>query len=353
KSWTRIVIEKPFGRDLQSAIELNRIVTGVFKEEQIFRIDHYLGKETVQNLLVFRFGNGIFEPFWNRRYIDHVQIAVAEEIGVENRGSYYEESGLTRDMIQNHVLSLLSLVAMEPPAIFEASAVRDEKSKVMRAIRPIALDPLNLAAVRGQYVEGWENGQKMPAYRAEPNVSPQSTTETYAALKLYIDNWRWADVPFYLRSGKRLPKRVSEITIRFRRAPHLLFRGTSTKSIEPNTLSVHIQPDEGISLMFNAKIPGTTMQIRPVTMEFKYENAFGEASPTTAYETLLLDCMLGDSMLFTRNDFVDLAWELITPLINRWHDDGKKGLSFYEAGTWGPPEADDFIERDHRKWQRF
>ncbi len=353
KSWTRIVIEKPFGRDLQSALDLNRILTGVFKEEQIYRIDHYLGKETVQNLLVFRFGNGIFEPFWNRRYIDHVQIAVAEEIGVENRGSYYEEAGLTRDMIQNHVLSLLSLVAMEPPAIFDATAVRDEKSKVMRAVRPIPLDRLSQFAVRGQYVEGWEDGQKMPAYRAEPNVSPQSTTETYAALKLNIDNWRWADVPFYLRSGKRLPKRVSEITIKFRRAPHLLFRGTSTTSIEPNHLSVHIQPDEGISLMFNAKIPGTTMQIRPVTMEFRYENAFGQAPPTTAYETLLLDCMLGDSMLFTRNDFVDLAWELITPVINRWRDDGKKGLSFYEAGTWGPPEADDFIERDHRKWQRL
>ncbi|MGH9395575.1 MAG: glucose-6-phosphate dehydrogenase [Terriglobia bacterium] len=353
KSWTRIVIEKPFGRDLESALDLNRIVTGVFKEEQIYRIDHYLGKETVQNLLVFRFGNGIFEPFWNRRYIDHVEIAVAEEIGVENRGSYYEEAGLTRDMIQNHVLSLLSLVAMEPPAIFDATAVRDEKSKVMRAVRPIPLDRLSQFVVRGQYVEGWENGQKMPAYRAEPNVSPQSTTETYAALKLYIDNWRWADVPFYLRSGKRLPKRVSEITIKFRRAPHLLFRGTSTTSIEPNHLSVHIQPDEGISLMFNAKIPGTTMQIRPVTMEFRYENSFGQAAPTTAYETLLLDCMLGDSMLFTRNDFVDLAWELITPVINRWRDDGKKGLSFYEAGTWGPPEADDFIERDNRKWQQL
>jgi glucose-6-phosphate 1-dehydrogenase len=353
KSWTRIVIEKPFGRDLQSARDLNQIVTSVFKEEQVYRIDHYLGKETVQNLLVFRFGNGIFEPFWNRRYIDHVQIAVAEEIGVENRGAYYEEAGLTRDMIQNHVLSLLSLVAMEPPAIFDATAVRDEKSKLMRAIRPIPLDRLGEFAVRGQYVEGWPNGEKQVAYRAEPKVSPQSTIETYAALKLYIDNWRWADVPFYLRSGKRLPKRVSEITIKFRRAPHLLFKGTGTTSIEPNTLSVHIQPDEGMSLKFNAKIPGTLMQIRPVTMEFRYEDAFGQAPPTTAYETLLLDCMLGDSMLFTRNDFVDLAWELITPLINKWHDDGRKGLSFYEAGTWGPPESDAFIERDGRKWQHL
>src|SRR5579883_2922823 len=351
KTWTRIVIEKPFGRDLQSARELNQAVTRVFKEDQIYRIDHYLGKETVQNLLVFRFGNGIFETFWNRRYIDHVQIAVAEEIGVENRGAYYEEAGLVRDMIQNHVLSLLSLIAMEPPAIFDARAVRDEKAKVMRAIRPIPLDRLSEYAVRGQYVEGWVDGKKLPAYRSEPKVSPQSTTETYAALKLFIDNWRWADVPFYLRSGKRLPKRISEITIKFRRAPHLLFKGTGTTSIEPNHLSIHIQPDEGMSLMFNAKIPGTTMQIRPVTMEFRYEDAFGQTPPTTAYETLLLDCMLGDPMLFTRDDFVDLAWEVLTPLLNRWKEDGKKGLSFYEAGTWGPPEADAFIERDGRKWQ--
>ncbi|MGH9327893.1 MAG: glucose-6-phosphate dehydrogenase [Terriglobia bacterium] len=350
-TWTRIVIEKPFGRDLASARELNCVVTSVFKEEQVYRIDHYLGKETVQNLLVFRFGNGIFEPFWNRRYIDHVQIAVAEEIGIENRGSYYEETGLVRDMVQNHVLSLLSLIAMEPPAIFEAGGVRDEKSKVIRAIRPIPLDGLKEFTVKGQYVEGWEDGQKLQAYRAEPNVSPQSTVETYAALKLFVDNWRWADVPFYLRAGKRLPKRVSEITVRFRRAPHLLFRGTGTTSIEPNHLSIHIQPDEGISLMFNAKIPGTTMKIRPVTMEFRYEDAFGTAAPTTAYETLLLDCMLGDSMLFTRADSVDLAWELLTPLLDRWKNDGRKGLFFYEAGTWGPPEASAFIERDGRQWQ--
>jgi glucose-6-phosphate 1-dehydrogenase len=351
--WTRVVIEKPFGRDLASARELNRIVTEVFKEDQIYRIDHYLGKETVQNLLVFRFGNGIFEPFWNRRYIDHVQIAVAEELGIENRGSYYEEAGLVRDMIQNHVLSLLSLVTMEPPAIFEATAVRDEKSKVMRAIRPIPLDHLADYAVRGQYVEGWPNGQRLPAYRAEPKVSPQSTTETFAAIKLFIDNWRWADVPFYLRSGKRLAKHITEISVRFRRAPHLLFKGTGMTSIEPNLLSIHIQPDEGMSLMFNAKIPGTMMQIRPVTMNFHYDEAFGQAPPTTAYETLLLDCMLGDPMLFTRNDFVDLSWELLTPVLNRWQEDGRKGLSFYEAGTWGPPEADAFIERDGRKWQEL
>ena len=349
-SWTRIVVEKPFGRDLESARELNRALTSVFREEQIFRIDHYLGKETVQNLLVFRFGNGIFEPVWNRRYIDHVQITVAEEIGIENRGSYYEEAGLLRDMIQNHVLSLMSLVAMEPPAMFEATAVRDEKAKAMRAVRPIPLDQLNDFAVRGQYVEGWTDGHQLPSYRAEPKVSPQSTVETFAALKLYIDNWRWADVPFYVRSGKRLSNRVSEIAIQFRRAPHLLFRGILTQAIEPNILTVHIQPDEGISLKFNAKIPGTTMQIRPVAMDFQYDKAFGEAPPTTAYETLLLDCMLGDPMLFTRDDFVDLSWQLITPILNRWKEDGKKGLYFYEASTWGPPAADTFVERDGRKW---
>ncbi len=351
-SWTRIVIEKPFGRDLDSARELNRIVTQVFHEDQIYRIDHYLGKETVQNLFVFRFGNGIFEPFWNRRYIDHVQISVAEDLGIENRGSYYEEAGLVRDMIQNHVLSLLSLVAMEPPAIFEATAVRDEKLKAIRSVRPIPLERVTEQTVRGQYVEGWTDGQKLPAYRAEPKVSPQSTTETFAALKLYIDNWRWADVPFYIRSGKRMPKRISEINVQFKRAPHLLFRGTHTRSIEPNLLSVHIQPNEGMSLKFNAKIPGTVMQIRPVTMDFDYDKAFGQTPATTAYETLLLDCMVGDRMLFTRNDFVDLSWELLTPLLNRWKDDARKGLYFYEAGTWGPPEADAFIERDGRRWQQ-
>lgn len=352
KSWTRVVIEKPFGHDLTSARDLNHLVTSVFSEDQIYRIDHYLGKETVQNLLVFRFANGVFEPVWNRRYIDHVQIAVAEELGLEGRGGYYEEAGLLRDMVQNHVLSLLSLVAMEPPSLFEATSVRDEKSKVMRAIRPLPLDHLNETAVRGQYVEGWAGDEKLLAYRAEPKVSPQSVTETFAALKLYIDNWRWADVPFYIRSGKRLPKRVSEITIQFRRAPHLLFRGTVIESMVPNLLRVRIQPDEGIALRFNAKIPDTTMQIRPVSMDFKYSEEFA-SSPPTAYETLLLDCMLGDPMLFTRDDFVDLAWELLTPLLERWHKDGRKGLYFYEGATWGPPEADALIERDGRHWRHL
>ncbi len=350
KCWTRLVIEKPFGRDLASARELNRAVTQVFAEEQIYRIDHYLGKETVQNLLVFRFANGIFEPVWNRRYIDHVQIAVAEEIGVENRGSYYEEAGLVRDMIQNHVLQLLSLVAMEPPASFNAAAVRDEKAKVMRALRPFPDDRLGDFAVRGQYVQGFAGGKEVPAYRAEARVAPQSAVETYAALKLYIDNWRWADVPFYVRSGKRLSKRVSEISIRFRRVPHLLFRGEVTDAIEPNLLSLRIQPNEGISLKFSAKLPGTSMEIRPVRMDFRYGESFG-ATPPTAYETLLLDCMLGDSTLFTRGDAVDLAWELVTPLLERWQAAGRQGLAFYEAGSWGPAEADAFIARDGRRWQ--
>jgi glucose-6-phosphate 1-dehydrogenase len=348
--WTRLVIEKPFGRDLGSARELNKTVTQVFAEDQVYRIDHYLGKETVQNLMVFRFANGIFEPIWNRRYIDHVQIAVAEELGVENRGSYYEESGLVRDMIQNHVLQLLSLVAMEPPASFNATAVRDEKAKVMRALRPFPPDRMEEFALRGQYARGFAGGKEVPAYRAEPHVSPQSVIETYAALKVHIDNWRWADVPFYLRSGKRLAKRVSEISIRFRRVPHLLFRGEVTDSIEPNLLSLRIQPNEGISLKFSAKLPGTTMEIRPVRMDFRYGESFG-STPPTAYETLLLDCMLGDGTLFTRDDAVELAWELVTPVLELWERDGPKGLAFYEAGSWGPAEADEFIARDGRRWQ--
>jgi glucose-6-phosphate 1-dehydrogenase len=352
KTWTRIILEKPFGRSLESARELNQTVTSVFEEDQVYRIDHYLGKETVQNLLVFRFANGIFEPFWNRRYIDHVQIAVAEELGVENRGAYYEEAGLLRDMIQNHVLQLLSLVAMEPPATFQATAVRDEKAKVMRALRPIRFERVHEFVVRGQYAEGFVGGKKVPAYRTEPKVSPTSNTETYAAFKIFIDNWRWADVPFYLRSGKRLPKRVSEISIQFRQVPHLLFRGAGAEEIEPNILAIRIQPNEGISLKFCAKLPGTTMQIRPVEMEFLYGESFG-ATPPTAYETLLLDCMLGDATLFNRADAVDLSWEFVDPILERWKQDGPQGLALYAAGSWGPQEADDFIERDGRQWRRL
>jgi glucose-6-phosphate 1-dehydrogenase len=350
-SWTRIIIEKPFGRDLASAGELNRAVTEVFNEDQVYRIDHYLGKETVQNLLVFRYANGIFEPFWNRRYIDHVQLSVAEDLGVENRGSYYEEAGLLRDMIQNHVVQLLSLVTMEPPATFDATSVRDEKAKVLRAIRPLLPEQIDEFTVRGQYTEGWVGGRKVPAYRAEPKVSPTSTTETYAAIKLYIDNWRWADVPFYLRSGKRLAKRVSEIAIQFRRVPHLLFKGDGTDDIEPNVLSVNVQPNEGISLRICAKLPGATMQIRPVQMEFRYGESFG-APPPTAYETLLLDCMLGDATLFNRSDAVEISWKLMDPIIDHWREQGPKSLATYPAGSWGPAEADALIERDGRQWHR-
>jgi glucose-6-phosphate 1-dehydrogenase len=352
QSWTRIIIEKPFGRDLESARELNRVVNEVFREDQVYRIDHYLGKETVQNLLVFHYANGIFEPFWNRRYIDHVQLSVAEELGVEDRGSYYEEAGLARDMIQNHVLQLLSLVAMEPPATFDATSVRDEKAKVLRALRPLPLDRMDEFCVRGQYGEGWVAGQKVPGYRSEPKVSPTSTTETYAALKLYVDNWRWADVPFYLRSGKRLAKRVSEISIQFRRVPHLLFKGIGADGIEPNVLSVNVQPNEGISLKFCAKLPGATMQIRPVRMEFRYGESFG-APPPTAYETLLLDCMLGDGTLFNRSDAVELSWELVDPILAYWRQQGASGLASYQAGSWGPAEADALIERDGRQWLRL
>ncbi|MGA2629205.1 MAG: glucose-6-phosphate dehydrogenase [Terriglobia bacterium] len=350
-NWTRIVIEKPFGRDLASARELNRVVTAAFNEDQVYRIDHYLGKETVQNLLVFRFANGVFEPIWNRRYIDHVQITVAEDLGVEGRGSYYEEAGLLRDMIQNHVLQLLSLVAMEPPATFRADAVRDEKAKVLRSVRSFPAERVHEFALRGQYREGLAHGASVPAYRAEPKVAPTSVTETFAALKFHIDNWRWADVPFYLRSGKRLAKRASEIAIQFRRVPHLLFRDCATQHIEPNLLIVHIQPDEGMSLRFSAKAPGAIMQIEPVTMNFRYGEAFS-SSPPTAYETLLLDCMLGDATLFNREDAVELSWELVDPILTRWREDGEKGLAFYESGSWGPAEADAFIAADGRSWQQ-
>jgi len=352
QKWARIVIEKPFGHDLPSARELNRVVTGVFGEQNVYRIDHYLGKETVQNLLVFRFANGIFEPIWNRRYIDHVQITVAEDLGVEGRASYFEEAGLLRDMIQSHVLQVLSLVTMEAPARFDARALRDEKTKVMRCFRPITADQAEHYTVRGQYIAGFVGGQRVEAYRSEPGVNPASVTETYAALKIYVDNWRWADVPFYIRSGKRLAKKTTEISIQFRRVPHLLFGQQGTDHIEPDLLSVQIQPDEGISLRFCAKYPGTIMQIRPVKMQFQYGESFG-AEPPSAYETLLLDCMLGDNSLFTRNDSVELSWEFVDPILAHWKDAARKGLAFYEAGTWGPAEADALIERDGRRWHRL
>ena len=353
-AWTRIIVEKPFGRDLASAAELNRTLNSAFDEDQVYRIDHYLGKETVQNILVFRFANGIFEPIWNRRYIDHVQITVAESIGVEGRGPYYEGAGVIRDIVQNHAMQLLSLAAMEPPATFEPNAVRDEKVKVLRAVRPVALEDADRFTVRGQYGPGAISGRKVPGYREEERVAADSTTETYLALKLFIDNWRWAGVPFYIRSGKRLPKPVTEIAIVFRQPPLSLFPVTGGSSIEPNVLSMTIQPDEGISLKFGSKVPGpqAALRIRPVEMDFRYGTSFGFAA-ADAYERLLLEAMLGDSTLFTRRDEVEAAWAFITPIIEGWANSEPRRFPDYEAGTWGPDAADEFMSSDGRKWRRL
>lgn len=348
--WTRIIIEKPFGHDLKSARALNAEVLAVFTEDQVYRIDHYLGKETVQNIMVLRFANGIFEPIWNRRYIDHVQITAAESLGVETRGGYYEQAGAFRDMIQNHLLQVLAHVAMEPPASMEANPVRDEKTKLVRAIRPISADEVDQFAVRGQYGAGSVGGQPVKGYRQEGGVSPDSKTETYAAVKFLIDNWRWADVPFYLRTGKHLPKRVTEVAIQFRRAPHLLFKHAPSGHLEPNALILRIQPDEGISLNFSTKMPGQAVNIRTVRMDFQYGTSFGKRSPE-AYERLLLDAMLGDSTLFARGDMVEVAWELAMPILEAWQRPAKS-FPNYEAGSWGPKDADEFIERDGLRWRR-
>ena len=348
--WTRIIVEKPFGHDLESARELNTELAAVFHEEQVYRIDHYLGKETVQNLLVFRFANSIFEPLWNRQYIDHVQITNAEAIGVEGRGANYEEAGVVRDMIQNHVFQDTSLKAMEPPANLSANGVRDEKIKAMQAVRPIPIDRVEEFAVRGQYGAGYVLGEKVPGYREETGVNPESSTETFAALKLYFDNWRWAGVPFYIRSGKRLPKRVTEIAIQFKEVPHRLFTETD-EPLEPNVLVIRIQPNEGITLRFGAKLPGQMMRIRWVNMDFRYGSSFGVHTPE-AYERLLLDCILGDSTLYARRDMTERGWEIVTPILDAWK---RSATDFpnYEAGTWGPKAAFDLIERDGRHWRRL
>jgi glucose-6-phosphate 1-dehydrogenase len=347
----RVVIEKPFGTDLQTARELNHRVHEALDEKQIYRIDHYLGKETVQNIMVFRFANAVFEPIWNRRYVDHVQITAAESVGVENRGGYYEEAGVVRDMFQNHLLQLLCMTAMEPAVSFNADEVRNEKGKLLRAVRPIAPEEVSTAAVRGQYGPGKLNGQPVSGYREEPDVGKHSNTVTYAAIKLWIDNWRWEGVPFYLRSGKRLAKRVTEVAIQFKRPPMLLFKACALDEVSPNVLAMRIQPDEGISLTFEVKPPGPDICISPLSLNFNYEQSFG-ASPPEAYEALLEDCIEGDSTLFTRHDWVELAWSLMDPIVQVWSLSKPKIFPNYEAGSWGPKEADEFMAREGRRWRQ-
>jgi glucose-6-phosphate 1-dehydrogenase len=346
QTWVRIIIEKPFGRDLASARELNNIVLNVFEESQVYRIDHYLGKDTVQNLLVLRFSNGIFEPLWNRNYVDHVQITAAETLGVERRGGFYETAGALRDMIQSHVLQLTSLVAVEPPASFDATAVRNEKLKVLQSIRPFDLGMVAQSVVRGQYAAGNIDGKPTPGYRSEPGVNPKSRTETFVAMQVLIDNWRWAGVPFYLRTGKRLAKRATEIVIQFKRAPHIVFR---EREVDANRLVLNIQPDEGISVSFGAKRPGPEMAIGNVTMNFSYREGFGDGA-RSAYATLLSDCLRGDATLFDRGDSVEAAWALVDPILDVWSAAKTQNVPQYPAGSWGPRESDALLEREDRQW---
>ncbi len=347
--WRRVVVEKPFGHDLASAKALNAELRSALDERQIYRIDHYLGKETVQNLLVFRFSNGIFEPIWNRRYVDHVQITVAETLGVEGRGGYYDGAGALRDMVPNHIFQLISLVAMEPPISFEADAVRDEQSKVVRAIQPMRPEEVLTRTVRGQYDAGESGGRKLPAYRDEDRIDPESSTETFVAMKLGIDNWRWKDVPFYLRVGKAMPRRLSEIVVQFKRPPFTMFRDTPVDALQPNALVVNIQPDEGIALRFGVKKPGASMGIGNVDMEFCYGEYFDE-EPATGYERLLFDAMLGDQTLFQRADMVEAGWRAVTPVLDVWKALEPRDFPDYAAGTWGPDAAEALLARDGRRW---
>ncbi|HXW61380.1 MAG TPA: glucose-6-phosphate dehydrogenase [Candidatus Acidoferrales bacterium] len=349
-TWRRVVIEKPFGHDLSSAIALNRSVGAALKETQTYRMDHYLGKETVQNLLAFRFANGIFEPVWNRRYVDHVQVTVAEELGVELRGGYYETAGALRDMVPNHIFQLITLTAMEPPISFEAQAVHDEQIKVLRAIQTFSPERVLDHAVRGQYGEGLIGNKHVAAYRAEPHVAPDSQTPTYVAMALSIDSWRWAGVPFYLRTGKRMLRRVTQIVIRFRRPPLVLFRKTLVDSVTPNELVINIQPDEGISLNFEAKVPGPVVRLGAVNMDFQYSDYFG-TTPSTGYETLIYDCMMGDPTLFQRADMVEAGWSVVQPLLDVWTALPPRDFPNYAAGSWGPAQADELLHRDGREWR--
>lgn len=348
--WRRFIFEKPFGNDIESAKKLNHELGRILTERQIYRIDHYLGKETVQNILVFRFGNSIFEPIWNRNFIDHVQITVAEQLGVETRGGYYDKAGALRDMIPNHIFQLITLTAMEPPVSFEADAVRDEQAKILQAIQPFSPEDVLHNAVRGQYGAGEVDDKKIAGYQSEPNVSPRSNTETFAALKLSIDNWRWADVPFYIRTGKRLPAKRTDITIQFKKAPFKLFRGTSVEKLTTNRIVIQVQPDEGITLHFGAKIPGPIVNMGAVDMDFNYVEHFGEQI-STGYERLLYDCMTGDATLFQRADMVEASWQIVSPILDVWQAIPARDFPNYESGSWGPKVADELLEKDNRKWR--
>jgi glucose-6-phosphate 1-dehydrogenase len=347
--WQRIVIEKPFGHDLPSAVALNRELTRYASEQQVFRIDHYLGKETVQNILMFRFSNAIFERLWNRDAIDHVQLTVSERLGVGQRGGYYEEAGALRDMVQNHLLQVLSLVAMEPPVTLDAESIRDEKVKLLKSIRPLKPEDVTRQVVRGQYFAGTVDGQLRPGYRQEPKVRPDSNVETYAALKVFIDNWRWSGVPFYLRTGKCLPVSTSEVRIQFRPTPYVLFAAQCGQDLDPNALALRLQPDEGIYLRFNGKVPGTSVEVRPVRMHFSYDAEFGAYTPE-AYERLLLEAMVGDATLFIRRDEVETAWRFIDEIRGAWNDKALSNREFYAAGTWGPVAADDLLAAGGHAW---
>jgi glucose-6-phosphate 1-dehydrogenase len=350
--WTRIILEKPFGHDLESALQLNEMVHKVFDEKDIYRIDHYLGKETVQNILVFRFGNSLFEPVWNRNYIDHVEITAAETVGVESRGGFYEETGALRDMVANHLLQLLALTAMEPPIAFDADAVREQKVQVFRSIRPMTVDEVAKRTVRGQYGAGKAGGKEAPGYRGEHEVPASSVTETYVAVEFYVNNWRWAGVPFYIRTGKRLPRQVSEIRVHFKRTPQALFASTPHEQLGPNVITLRIQPDDGISIAFDVKRPGTHMRALTVDANFSYETAFGYKGPP-AYETLLLDSMRGDPTLFTRRDEVEAEWKIITPIEEAWKQLPPPAFPNYAAGSDGPAEVDALIGADYRGWRKL
>ncbi|MGH9104122.1 MAG: glucose-6-phosphate dehydrogenase [Acidimicrobiales bacterium] len=347
-SFVRLVVEKPFGRDLGSAVELDRSLHEHFEEQQVYRIDHYMGKETVQNVLALRFANAIFEPIWNRQFVDHVQVTVAESLGVEHRGGFYETAGALRDIVQNHVMQVLALTLMEPPGGVDAESIRDEKNKALRAILIPGPGEVPEIAVRGQYDAGWVDGAEVPAYRIEEGVAPDSRTETFVAMRLTVDNWRWAGVPVFVRTGKRLPKRFTEVTLQFQRVPHLPFEGSKATGLGPNALVLRIQPDPGITLRFGAKVPGQAFQVRTVSMDFSYGGAFLEEAPD-AYERLLLDAMVGDPTLFIRSDEVDQAWRIVDPILAAF-EDGSVPLSHYDAGSWGPKEADRLLEVSGRRW---